>query len=68
MLKGGVHTRYMDAFIGCLKEGFMQWSLKTVSSSNLVVSGCTQTYLGRKSAHDGIHEHMLALFRARRCS
>ncbi|KAG9219191.1 hypothetical protein CCMSSC00406_0001601 [Pleurotus cornucopiae] len=38
MLKGGVHTRYLDAFIGCLKEGFMQWSLKTVSSLRTTVS------------------------------
>lgn len=30
MLKGEVHTRYTDTFYACLKEGFMQWSLKTV--------------------------------------
>jgi len=31
MLKGDVHLRYMDIFLGCLKEGFVQWSFKTVS-------------------------------------
>lgn len=31
MLKGDVHLRYMDIFLACLKEGFIQWSLKTVS-------------------------------------
>lgn len=31
MLKGDVQSRYPDTFYACLKEGFMQWSLKTVS-------------------------------------
>jgi CLIP-associating protein 1/2 len=31
MLKGDVHLRYTDTFLACLKEGFIQWSLKAVS-------------------------------------
>ena len=33
MLKGDIHTRYPDVFFQCLKDGFIQASLKTVSSS-----------------------------------
>jgi hypothetical protein len=35
MLKGGVHQRFQDVFITVLKEGFVQWSLKTVSILSL---------------------------------
>jgi CLIP-associating protein 1/2 len=38
MLKGDVHLRYMDIFLGCLKEGFIQWSLKTVCPPRADVS------------------------------
>ncbi|RXW25151.1 hypothetical protein EST38_g686 [Candolleomyces aberdarensis] len=38
MLKGEVHARYTDAFYACLKEGFMQWSLKTVASLRTTVA------------------------------
>lgn len=31
MLKGDVHTRYIDTFLACLKEGYIKWSLKAVS-------------------------------------
>ena len=31
MLKGDAHTRYAETFLACLKDGFMQLSLKTVS-------------------------------------
>ena len=27
MLKGDVHIRYTDAFLACLKDGFVTWSL-----------------------------------------
>lgn len=37
MLKGDVHIRYADAFMACLKDGFMQWSLKTVSKDTLCI-------------------------------
>jgi hypothetical protein len=30
MLKGDIHQRYPDVFMASLKDGFMQWSLKTV--------------------------------------
>lgn len=30
MLKGEVHIRYAEPFFIALKEGFIQWSLKTV--------------------------------------
>jgi CLIP-associating protein 1/2 len=36
MLKGEVHLRYLDVFLGCLKDGFMSSSLKTVSVLPLV--------------------------------
>lgn len=32
MLKGGVYQRFSDTFVALLKEGFIQWSLKTVSA------------------------------------
>lgn len=38
MLKGDVHQRYFDAFMACLKQGFIQWSLKTVSSQVAPIS------------------------------
>lgn len=31
MLKGDAHNRYTETFLVCLKEGFIKWSLKTVS-------------------------------------
>jgi CLIP-associating protein 1/2 len=30
MLKGDVHNRYSEHFLNSLKDGFIQWSLKTV--------------------------------------
>lgn len=33
MLRGDIHTRYPDVFFQCLKDGFIQASLKAVSSS-----------------------------------
>ncbi|TFK27085.1 hypothetical protein FA15DRAFT_666821 [Coprinopsis marcescibilis] len=38
MLKGEAHIRYPDTFFACLKEGFMQWSLKTLASLRTTVS------------------------------
>jgi hypothetical protein len=35
MLKGGVYQRFSDTFVALLKEGFIQWSLKTVSAVSL---------------------------------
>lgn len=40
MLKGDAHTRYAETFYACLKEGFMQWSLKTVSTNAPRKSSC----------------------------
>lgn len=33
MLKGEVHVRYPEPFLAVLKDGFIQWSLKTASPS-----------------------------------
>ncbi|KAF9057392.1 clasp N terminal-domain-containing protein [Panaeolus papilionaceus] len=38
MIKGEVHSRYLEAFLLALKEGFMQWSLKTVASLRTTVA------------------------------
>ncbi|KAG6886066.1 hypothetical protein C0993_004056 [Termitomyces sp. T159_Od127] len=38
MLKGDVHLRYLDAFLVLLKDGFIQWSLKTLASLRTTVS------------------------------
>ncbi|KAF9046047.1 hypothetical protein BDZ89DRAFT_1099459 [Hymenopellis radicata] len=38
MLKGDVHTRYYDAFLACLKDGFLQWSIKTLISLRTTVA------------------------------
>ncbi|KAF8631147.1 hypothetical protein AX15_002493 [Amanita polypyramis BW_CC] len=38
MLKGGVYQRFSDAFITLLKEGFIQWSLKTLVSLRTTVA------------------------------
>ncbi|KAJ8086257.1 suppressor of tub2 mutation [Marasmius tenuissimus] len=42
MLKGDVHNRYLDVFLACLKDGFIQWSLKTLASlrTTVAVSTC----------------------------
>ncbi|KAJ4472277.1 clasp N terminal-domain-containing protein [Lentinula aciculospora] len=37
MLKGDVHQKYFDSFIACLKQGFIQWSLKTLASLRTTV-------------------------------
>ena len=34
MLKGDVHVRFLDPFLIALKDGFIQWSLKTVGLHN----------------------------------
>ncbi|KAJ3790562.1 clasp N terminal-domain-containing protein [Lentinula aff. detonsa] len=39
MLKGEVHQKYFDSFMACLKQGFIQWSLKTLASLRTTV--CT---------------------------
>ncbi|KNZ74412.1 Protein STU1 [Termitomyces sp. J132] len=41
MLKGDVHLRYMDIFLVLLKDGFIQWSLKTLVSLRTTVSANT---------------------------
>ncbi|KAF9468966.1 clasp N terminal-domain-containing protein [Collybia nuda] len=41
MLKGDIHSRYMDTFLVCLKEGFIQWSLKALASLRTTVSADT---------------------------
>ncbi|CAA7260161.1 unnamed protein product [Cyclocybe aegerita] len=38
MLKGDVHTRYPEPFLLALKEGFIQWSLKTLASLRTTVA------------------------------
>ncbi|KAL0572246.1 suppressor of tub2 mutation [Marasmius crinis-equi] len=38
MLKGDVHNRYLDVFLACLKDGFIQWSLKTLASLRTTVA------------------------------
>lgn len=38
MLKGDVHLRYLDTFLACLKEGFIQWSLKALASLRTTVA------------------------------
>ncbi|KAF9263676.1 hypothetical protein L218DRAFT_927510 [Marasmius fiardii PR-910] len=38
MLKGDVHNRYLDVFMACLKDGFIQWSLKTLASLRTTVA------------------------------
>ncbi|KAF8974575.1 clasp N terminal-domain-containing protein [Flammula alnicola] len=38
MLKGDVHTRYPEPFFAALKEGFIQWSLKTLASLRTTVA------------------------------
>ncbi|KAJ3564353.1 hypothetical protein NP233_g8352 [Leucocoprinus birnbaumii] len=38
MLKGDVHLRYPDVFMASLKDGFMQWSLKTLVSLRTTVA------------------------------
>jgi CLIP-associating protein 1/2 len=40
MLKGDAHLRYADTFLACLKEGFIQWSLKAVSEKILTSLNC----------------------------
>ncbi|KAF9076427.1 clasp N terminal-domain-containing protein [Rhodocollybia butyracea] len=37
MLKGDVHQRYFESFMACLKQGFIQWSLKTLASLRTTV-------------------------------
>ncbi|KAJ3824298.1 clasp N terminal-domain-containing protein [Lentinula raphanica] len=41
MLKGEVHQKYFDSFMACLKQGFIQWSLKALASLRTTV--CTNT-------------------------
>ncbi|KAK2466497.1 hypothetical protein APHAL10511_002139 [Amanita phalloides] len=38
MLKGGVYQRFSDTFIALLKDGFIQWSLKTLTSLRTTVT------------------------------
>ncbi|KAK0468105.1 clasp N terminal-domain-containing protein [Desarmillaria tabescens] len=38
MLKGDVHARYHDTFMACLKDGFIQWSIKTLISLRTTVA------------------------------
>jgi CLIP-associating protein 1/2 len=57
MLKGDVHTRYMDTFLACLKDGYIKSSLKTVSTPrNINSSLLTARYLSPSAcqlANDG---------------
>lgn len=41
MLSGNIHTRYPDIFLQCLKDGFMQSSIKTLVSLRTTVSANT---------------------------
>ncbi|KAI6134906.1 clasp N terminal-domain-containing protein [Pisolithus croceorrhizus] len=41
MLKGDIHTRYPDVFLQCLKDGFIQNSLKTLASLRTTVASST---------------------------
>ncbi|KAG2152962.1 clasp N terminal-domain-containing protein [Suillus clintonianus] len=41
MLSGNIHIRYPDVFLQCLKDGFMQFSLKTLVSLRTTVSANT---------------------------
>ncbi|KAJ7283886.1 clasp N terminal-domain-containing protein [Mycena rebaudengoi] len=38
MVKGDVHLRYTDTFLACLKDNFIQWSLKTLVSLRTTVA------------------------------
>ncbi|KAF8665624.1 hypothetical protein AX16_000079 [Volvariella volvacea WC 439] len=38
MLKGDIQQRYPDAFLAALKDGFIQWSLKTLASLRTTVA------------------------------
>jgi CLIP-associating protein 1/2 len=38
MLKGEAHLRYTDVFLACLKDSFIQWSLKAVSPRIQLIS------------------------------
>ncbi|KAJ6629190.1 clasp N terminal-domain-containing protein [Mycena sp. CBHHK59/15] len=41
MLKGDVHVRYTETFLASLKDGFIQWSLKTLASLRTTVASNT---------------------------
>jgi len=62
MLKGDVHNRFAEPFLVALKEGFIQWSLKTVSSTRpdkyIPVLNPTVS----KLANNRCCQYMLALF------
>ncbi|KIL00373.1 hypothetical protein PAXRUDRAFT_252915 [Paxillus rubicundulus Ve08.2h10] len=44
MIKGDIHTRYPDVFVQCLKDGFVQASLKTVSPNRRYRDGLSTQY------------------------
>lgn len=63
MIKGEVHSRYLEAFLLALKEGFMQWSLKTVSSTVLRHSSYMSHFItGGKSTDNSCHQHLFTVF------
>ncbi|KAF8845660.1 hypothetical protein BDN67DRAFT_993328 [Paxillus ammoniavirescens] len=41
MIRGDIHSRYPDVFVQCLKDGFVQASLKTLASLRTTVTAST---------------------------
>lgn len=60
MLKGDIHNRYPDVFLQCLKDGFMQASLKTVSSvhHNVFSYSSQRSLVACKSENNGLFEYL----------
>lgn len=52
MLKGDVYLRYPDSFLASLKEGFIQWSLKTVGNPIYNIH-LADYFSAGKSSNDG---------------
>jgi len=62
MIKGDVHQRYGDTFMACLKDGFMQCSLKTVSMRYFTFRSVTNIFLlARQSANNSRVQYMFSL-------
>lgn len=65
MLKGDVHTRYPEVFLQCLKDGFVQNSMKTLASLRTTVAANTcslyaELALSLKMGIDPFYETIVA--------
>src|SRR5687767_12556220 len=59
MIKGDVHLRYMDAFMACLKDSFIQWSLKTVRAfGDYSASVCSNLGLACQSSYNSCRQYL----------